>query len=187
MAWAYWVLAFALVTAAVTDICTKKIPNYVTYTTAAVGLVGHALLGGPWGDPHGSLGLSGSLIGLAAGFVPMLLVWKMGGIGGGDAKMMGVVGALAGWKFVLPALACTLLVALLMALAVMVRRRIALATLGRVWRFLLLSLTPGKPADPSMPDSPTIAFGVAICVGSAMAMADRLLLGGRMIAHWVGT
>lgn len=187
MAWAYWVLAFALVTAAVVDICTKKIPNYVTYSTAAAGLIGHALTGGLWGgDPHSSLGFMGALIGLAAGYIPMLLVNLMGGIGGGDAKMMGAVGALAGWKFILPALACTLLVALVMALAVMAVKRITVATLGRVWRFLILAMTPGKGINPATPESPTIAFGVAICIGSAMALADRVWFGGRFIAHFVG-
>jgi hypothetical protein len=62
----------------------------------------------------------------------------------------------------------------------MVRYRITLRTLGRVWRFLMLAITPGKvdgPADPAGADSPKIAFGLALCIGAAIELIDVCLDG----------
>jgi hypothetical protein len=67
--------------------------------------------------------------------------------------------------------------AAVMALVVMVRRRIVLDTLGRIGRFLVLSFSPHKPPDPSTAQSPKIPFGVALCIGAAVALADALLRG----------
>ena len=73
------------------------------------------------------------------------------------------------------------LVAAAMAIFVMIRRRIAMATLSRIWRFLYLSFTPGKGAGPSGPESPTVAFGLALCMGSVAALAELFLCKGRLL------
>lgn len=180
MLWAYCVLVVVLVAAAITDLRTGRILNIVTYPAIAAGLVGHTLGGGIFGDEK-SIGLAGSAGGLAVGFLPLLVAWLAGGIGGGDAKLMGAVGALAGVSLALSAMVYGLLVAAAMAIFVMIRRRIAMATLSRIWRFLYLSFTPGKGAEPSGPESPTVAFGLALCMGSAAALAELFLRKGRLL------
>jgi len=181
MLWAYCVLAVVLVAAAVTDVRSGKILNVVTYPAIAAGLIGHTLVGGLAGD-DGALGLVGSAGGFAVGFLPLMIAWLAGGIGAGDAKLMGAVGALTGVEFVLSAMFYGLLVAGLMAVFVMVRRRITVATLGRIWRFLYLSLTPtGKAAAPSTPASPRIALGLALCIGSAVALVQVLVHGAGLL------
>ncbi len=172
------VLAIALVIAAVTDILRQKVYNWTTYPAIAIGLIWHALAGGLVGDAA-QLGLGGSLLGLAAGFLPMLVFWLAGGIGGGDAKLMGAVGALAGWRFALSAMFYGFLIAAVMAMAVMIRRRILKRTLGRIWRVLYLALTPSRPAGPTTEESPKIAFGLALCIGSALALVELAVRGGR--------
>ncbi len=179
MLWAYCVLVVVLVAAAITDVRSGKILNVVTYPAIAVGLVGHTLAGGLFGGEK-AIGLAGSVVGFAAGFVPLLLVWMAGGIGGGDAKLMGAVGALTGWSFTLSAMLYGLVAVAVMAIFVMIRRRIAMATLGRIWRFLYLSFTPGKGAGPSGPESPTVAFGLGLWIGSAAALVE-LLWKGRLL------
>lgn len=174
--WAYAALGVVLVAAAVTDILAGKIYNKVTYPAAVAALVFHTVIGGLTGG-HGSMGLSGALLGLAVGSFPLFIGWRMGGIGGGDAKLMGVVGAFAGWRFALAALFWGFAVAMVMALVVMLRRRITRRTMGRIWRFLLLTFTACKPGDPATPDSPKIAFGLALCIGSGIQLVDSLLGG----------
>ena len=177
--WPIAVLGVALVVAAVTDIRSGKIPNYVTYPAVLIGLAGHTLLGGLWGAPDGdALGLMGALTGLAVGFVPLLLAWLTGGIGGGDAKLMAAVGTLTGWRFALAAMLYGFIVAAMMAIVVMIHRRVAKDTFKRVWRFVALALFyKARPGDPSTKDSPKIAFGVALCIGSAFAVLEWLLRG----------
>lgn len=188
MLWAYCVLAVVLVAAAITDVRSGKIFNMVTYPAIAVGLVGHTIAGGFAGHSlaggifggEKAIGLAGSVVGFAVGFVPLLVAWMAGGVGGGDAKLMGAVGALTGWSFTLSAMVYGLLVVAVMAIFVMIRRRIAMATLGRIWRFLYLSFTPGKRAGPSGPESPTVPFGLALCIGSVAALVE-LLWKGRLL------
>ena len=176
--WAYGVLAVALVVSAVSDIRDGKIRNAVTYPAIVIGLLGHTLLGGLGGDDV-QLGLYGSLGGFAAGFVPLSAAWLAGGIGGGDAKLMGAVGALTGWRFVVAAMFYGFGIAAVMAVAVMLKRRIARKTLLRIWQWLYLLFTPAKAADPATEESPKIPFGLALCIGSAIALTD-VLIGGRI-------
>jgi len=175
-AWAPAILTVVLVAAAIADLRTGKVHNRLTYPAIAVGLIGHTLCG-LLADNEVSMGLYGSLAGLAVGFLPMLGVWMAGGIGGGDVKLMAAVGALSGWRFAVMALFYGLIVAAVMAFVVMIRRRIVGRTLGRILRFCLLLFTPTRPADPATPESPTVPFGFALCIGSALALAELLIFG----------
>lgn len=182
--WAYLVLAVILVLAAVSDIRTGRIRNYLTYSAILVGVIGHALL--PGKDFHGyDIGLTDSLMGFAAGFVPLFIAWRAGGIGGGDAKLMGAIGALSGWEFTLASMFYGFIIAGVMAAVVMMRRRIVKRTLGRVWRVLMLITLRTKPEDPATEDSPKIAFGVALCIGAALELLD-VLLGGPVTMRLFG-
>ncbi|HDZ22126.1 hypothetical protein LCGC14_0302310 [marine sediment metagenome] len=176
--WAYAVLAVTLIVAAVTDVRTGKIYNAVTYPAVVVGLVGHTLVAVFAGDGYeGVLGPAGALGGLAVGFLPLFVAWRAGGIGGGDAKLMAAVGALTGVNFAVTALAYGLVVAALMAVGVMIQRRVVRQTFGRIGRFLYIGMLRGKPADPATAESPKIAFGLALCIGSAGAMVELFVRG----------
>jgi prepilin peptidase CpaA len=174
--WAYGVLAVVLVVAAVVDVRRGKIPNAITYPAVAVALIGHMLLGA-WSGEGARLGLVQSLIGLAVGFGPLLVAWRLGGIGGGDAKLMAAVGALGGVNFAMSALFYGLAVAAVMAFGVMIHKRILRKTMGRIFRFVYLVLVRTKPGSPATPDSPLIPFGLALCIGSAAALVEFLVRG----------
>ena len=115
------ILLFALVlTATATDLARHKIYNWTTYTgmLAALGLsaVGSLLITGGWvGDEQlrrivGWIPLSESLLGLAACGLLMLVCFVLFQIGGGDVKLIAMLGAFLGpeqgieamlWTFVL--------------------------------------------------------------------------------------
>ena len=175
-------MVLLLAVAVVTDIRCGRILNAVTYPAIAVGLIGHTLMGGWAGcDVAGGhwFGLAGSIIGLAVGLLPLLVANLAGGIGGGDAKIMGAIGCLAGWQFAMDTLMFGLMAAVVMAVVVMLRRRILIQTLIRLARFFYLILTPSRPADPSTPQSPKIPFGVALCIGAAAALVNCVIPGLR--------
>ncbi len=187
--WAYGVLAVALAAAAIDDVCTGKIHNWITYPAILIGLVVPAiamLLEFFYGRSAGlRLGLGDALIGLLVGFVPMFVAWRVGGVGGGDAKLAGAIGVLAGWKFALATLFYGFAVAGVMALIVTLQRRILRRTIGRVWWFVVQAVLRNKPDDPSSEDSPTIAIGLALAIGGAIVMVDDLL-GGPMTVWLFG-
>ncbi len=180
--WPCGVMVITLLVAAVTDFRTGKIYNWLTYPAIAAGLVGHTLFGGLAGNQY-DIGLVGSAAGLAVGFIPMLLVWMAGGIGGGDAKLMAAIGALTGSAFAVSAMFYGFATAAVMALVVMIRHKLVKRTMGRVWRFIGLAMMRGKPADPASPDSRKIPFGIALCVGSAIALVEFFVTGKLLIEH----
>ncbi|MHC4481716.1 MAG: A24 family peptidase [Planctomycetota bacterium] len=184
--WAYYVLAIVLVAASYTDVRDGKIPYYITYPGVLVGLIGHAITGGLTGRGELAIGLSGSALGLAVGFLPWALVWQVGLIGGGDAKVMGAIGALSGWRFTLAATFYGFAAALVMAIIVMVARRITVRTLKRVWRTLVLVFTPGGEMKPVTEGSPTIPLGLAFCIGAAAALLEVMWRGpaAEKLALW---
>jgi prepilin peptidase CpaA len=186
--WAFCVLGVVLLVAAVTDVRTGKIYNWLTYPAVLIGLIGHGLCGylacGGWeGALYGSaaiydgnheltsppvMGLLSALGGLAVGFGPLLLAWMAGGIGGGDAKIMAAVGALAGWRFAMASMFCGFAVAIVMGLFILFRRQLMKETLTRMGRFVVLWLFKSQPGSPHGENSPTIPFGTALCIGSAL-------------------
>jgi prepilin peptidase CpaA len=174
--WSLGVLAVVLVVAAVVDVWKGKIYNVITLPAIAVGLIGHAMVGGVTGSER-EMGLAASAAGLATGFLPLMVAWMAGGIGGGDAKLMAAVGALAGWRFALATMFYGFLIAALMAIIVMLKRRIAKRTMARIFRFLYLVFTPARPADPVTDESPKIPFGLALCIGAAAALVLECLRG----------
>ncbi len=188
--WGWWsvcVLAGTLLAASVTDVRSGTIPNWITYPGAAIGLVGHTVAGGLFGDVPWALGLGPAAAGLAVGFLPLMLAWMAGGIGGGDAKVMGAVGALAGWRFTLTALLYGLAVGAVMALGIAIYRGVLGRTLRRIGRFVVLLMTPGGPVDPATEDSPRVPLGLAMCIGAALVLADAILRGPvakRFLVGW---
>ena len=176
--WAYPLLAAALAVAATTDLRRHKIYNWTTYPAILVGLVGHALVGWLAKDPR-AMGLGGALAGLGIGMGPLALAWLVGGMNAGDIKLMGAVGALAGWRFAVEAMFFGFVVAVIMAFVIMIRHRVLKETLGRIFRYLALSFTPAKPEIKSVsaPGSRKVPFGFALCLGALAALAEVLVRG----------
>jgi len=99
----YLSLVSSLIVITFIDLDFQIIPDGITLTGTAVGLLaGGFLLQDPFlrGEP---LGVTASLIGAAGGFSAYYLIAlaSRGGMGGGDIKLMAMVGALMGWKSVL--------------------------------------------------------------------------------------
>lgn len=81
----------ASLAAAVIDLRTRKIPNWLTLPLAVAGLFCAGLLCG-WS------GLSDSLAGFFVLLLPYFILFALKGSGAGDAKMMGAVGAWLGLR-----------------------------------------------------------------------------------------
>ncbi len=100
---AYFIFCSVLVVITFIDLDFQIIPDRITLPGIGIGLIAGAFL---MPDPfvrYALLGLKASIIGFLAGggLFYAIAVLSRGGMGGGDIKMMAMVGALMGWKSVL--------------------------------------------------------------------------------------
>jgi prepilin peptidase CpaA len=157
--------ALAVTTLAVIwDLAERRIPNAITVAAMLGGLVGHALTGGIGGVGWSAGGL---VVGLALLLVPAL----MGGMGGGDLKLMGALGALVGARQVFDIALLSGVAGGVLALAEALRRGVLKTALGRA-AALCLPWRTGSKAGTSATGSGTVGelgsipYGVAIGVGT---------------------
>lgn len=169
-------LSIVLVTSAATDLRTGKVYNIVTYPAILLGLALGAIQGamlGTWGGGWIG-GLSASMLGLAAGFFPFLLIFAAGGLGGGDVKLMAAVGAISGrWECVLSTAVYALALGALFSVAIIIRRGLVRQTAQRLFGAVLSAGARVAPEFP--PDSPRIPFALAIAIGGIVAGLEVLI------------
>lgn len=152
-------LGAMLVATAYTELKDGRIPNWITVPGLAIGLVTGYLPGG--------ISLSQSLTGLGVGGGFLFLFYMFGGMGGGDVKLMGAVGALVGYPMVLTVLTFTAFLGGFLAIGVLIWNRRALR---RVLRFLVRSSPEGHDeieaeAGQDGAEKPSVPYGLAIIGG----------------------
>jgi prepilin peptidase CpaA len=152
-----------VLTAAIIDVRTHRIPNILTFGSAAAALVYHA-----WAAGIPGLGVSagGWAVGVAL-FLPMFL---LRGMGGGDVKLLGAVGAWLGPMAVLYAGLYSVLAGGVLALVVGGMHGYLRKAFANIWGLLGLWRTAGIQPLPGLTieDSvgPRLAYGVAIAAGT---------------------
>ncbi|MCC6861861.1 MAG: prepilin peptidase [Bryobacterales bacterium] len=144
-----WIGLAAGVAALAEDLGRRRISNWTSGGAVAGGLAWHGL---EWGWK----GAAASLAGAAAGFGVFLIFHLLGGMGGGDIKLMAGFGALLGVRGVMEA-------ALLAAIAggLLASGWLAAARLRRLWK--------GRPATAPA----AIPYAPAIVAGAWLALLAR--------------
>ena len=100
------------------DLKWRKIPNWLTVSTFAAGLLFYV-------TSKGFAGLGFAFGGFAAGFLPLLVLWLIGGGGGGDVKLMGALGTWLGGPVTLIVFFGSAIVALVMMISLLAWRSVA--------------------------------------------------------------
>jgi prepilin peptidase CpaA len=137
----------------------RRIPNWLTVSAFALGLAINGLLSG-WGGVLA--GLEGAGIGLGLLFIPVVLR----GVGAGDWKLMGALGACLGpWPLV-TVLFVSILIAGIMAVVEITRKRRVRKTLSNLGVLVRAFVTFGMGAKEALvsldnPDALRLPFGVA--------------------------
>jgi len=130
--------------AAFLDAGWKRLPNWLTVPACLLGVAFHAVIGGMRQGPPGILkGLLFSLGGFAIGFVVLLVLWLIGGGGGGDVKFMGALGAWLGPTRTLAVLVVTLVLVIFGSLLSLAWKAMSLGV-GRTKRQYLTLNREGK-------------------------------------------
>ena len=163
--------ASILLVAAVWDIRFKRIPNWLTFPSMIVAVSYYVTVGG-------LEGLLFSLQGAAVGMAILIIPYFMRGMGAGDVKLVGVVGAFLGVGKVILALLWTALVGGLYAIVLL----IYCVYLKRTPRPHLSAAYPYKVFEDVLPRSdatakrPSLCYGVAIAIGTVLSMTVRIPL-----------
>lgn len=141
----------------------RRIPNWLTVPALLAGLGMNLIVSGTSG---GLRSLEG------AGSVMMLLlpVVLLRGLGGGDWKLMGALGAWLGPTRVIVVLLVTILVSGLLAVIQVIRKRQFLQTLRNMWEllrgFFIFGLQPHPVISLENPAALSLPFGVAAALAT---------------------
>jgi len=162
--------------AVVTAVCagawdwrTHRIPNWLTVSGLVAGVALNTIL-------FGWLGLKAALLGAALGLGLLLPFVLVRGLGAGDWKLAGALGACLGPRQLIAVLVGTILLAGIMALVVVVWKGRLRQTLWNIVRMLAAFLSlrmPGTEMTLDNPQSTKIPFGVAMAAAVLLCGAGR--------------
>lgn len=171
-------LIVLITSSAYLDLRSKRIPNYLTLTGIILGIIINIY-------SNGRQGLVFSLFGTFIGLLMLLIPFILGGMGGGDVKLMAAIGALKGWRFVLLTTIYSGLVGGIIIIIIIIKQKKLLITLKRVLAIILKPLMfvltftfenkKLKQFNSWLLDSQIdwekqyIPYGVAIGIGAIMA------------------
>ena len=158
--------------AAVIDGWKLKVPNWITFPFAISGLIYHFAT-------DGFAGLTGSLIGCAAGLGLLLIPYIIGGMGAGDVKLFAGVGAWMGASITFGAFLVSTVVGGVLALAMIAFRSLH----GRDWsvvskhleRFQMVATELMTIRDPNhlaelaaarKPTAMLLPYGIPLAIGT---------------------
>jgi len=171
----FWLTLAVCAFAALSDVKTGLIPNWLTFGAAALGLVGHFLYGSLAIDGRaGLLEAAASVAGLVlCALAPGVMYWK-GALGGGDLKLFAAIGALCQPMIGIEVQMYAFVIAAIFAPA-------RLAYQGRLLRVVAgtfaVALNPFLPRSRrrSLPPEALTSFrlGPAIFAGAALSVALR--------------
>ncbi|KMW45256.1 prepilin peptidase [Ralstonia insidiosa] len=164
-------VAALVMTAAVWDVRTRRVPNWLVISGLAFALLTQCL-------EHGVLAGSWTwLLGTATGLGLFLGIYLLGGMGAGDVKLMGAVGAFMAPTGVLHVTLVSFIVGGALALTMMLIRGNAHRMFANVSALLLSLPFGGKTtaAGHDKKDKTTqLPYAVAIAIGTLLVMEGVL-------------
>lgn len=155
-------------TAGITDLRYRKIPNWLTYPAIPLAIFLHWIIAGR----HAALlSLAGAAIGLGV-LLPFVL---LGGLGGGDWKLTGALGAFFEPRRLVPVLVLTLIINGIMALALVLWKKRVGQTARNVGRITTAMFNLRAPADLSIdnPETEKVPFGIAAAIATLLYTAAQ--------------
>ncbi len=153
------------------DVRSARIPNWLTYSSLLTALVLRVALLGLSGLKSGAIGM------LVAGGL-FLLLFLLGGMGGGDMKLMAAVGAWVGSTQVMTLILAAGLAGGVLAIGRIIFRNVMSQTLRNTMQLIYYRLTSGLHPHPELnvqsPGSQRVPFGLAIAVGALSCAGNAI-------------
>jgi prepilin peptidase CpaA len=148
--------------AAIFDIRTHRIPNLLTFPAIFLAMCYYTV-------EHGWAGFLFSAGGLGIGIALLLLPYLMGGMGAGDAKLMGAIGACLGAERTLVAFLFIASIGCVYALGVIILQRHRFkGYFKQLWLTAQAFMLTRKyvPVESATQAYPKVYYGIAIAVGA---------------------
>ncbi|RJR32984.1 MAG: prepilin peptidase [Desulfobacteraceae bacterium] len=149
--------------AAFCDLKTGRIPNLLTFPMMLIGVAYHT-------SSAGLQGLGFSSGGLLLGIAILLVLYLIGGMGAGDAKLLGAVGSMVGSKGVVIAAVFSMLLGFFYALFIlMMNLDYARSLLRRLWTIIKTFLLTAQFVylPPKCDEKqPTLRYALPIALGT---------------------
>ena len=171
---AFVCLCLVLVSAAIWDFRTQKIPNWITYSGILFGLAYWSIADGL--SPNGTAidGLSRAFTAFLVGVLPAGLAFFLKCCGAGDAKLIGAIGALSGsLECLLRSVILGVFFLFIWAIVMMIQKGIVKKTVSRIVGAGLMAAANVKPDLEN--DVNRIPVAVPIGMGGVIAGAEVLL------------
>jgi len=171
--WPAWIVAVTLVVAAVIDGYELRVPNWITFPMIISGWV-YSTAFSPYA---GWEGLWLSLVGTAVGVALLLPAYAVGGMGAGDVKLLGGVGAWMWGTTTLYSFAVSALVGGVIAVAMVLYRGAWQKHKNQFWSILNEIATvkdPEKLAEIAAERKPRmflLPYGIPIAIGTVSYLA----------------
>lgn len=162
-------MAFA-VTAGISDLRSRRIPNWLTVPGLLVGIAANAAASG-WS------GVKTSLLGAGLGLLLLLPFVLIRSLGAGDWKLAGALGAFVGPGVLVDLLMVSVFMAGIMALALVIYKRRfkeTLRNIGRLLTSIFAFRMPGPEVSLDNPQSLKIPYGVALALTTLLFGIGRV-------------
>ena len=165
----YVVLGVAMM-ACVTDIRSRRIPNILTVSAAVAAIGFHVATAG-------TSGLFFALSGWVVGLLLFLPFFALGGMGGGDVKLLAALGAWVGPGDVFALAVYASIAGGVLGLAVALSRNYLGTALRNIWTMLVSWWLMGPRPVPSMTladsKAPRLAYAIPMMIGTVVTLWRR--------------
>jgi prepilin peptidase CpaA len=162
----YVVLCVAVI-ACVTDVRSRRIPNLLTFGAAAAAVLFHVL----------TTGVSGLLVALSGWTVGLLLFlpfFLLGGMGGGDVKLLAALGAWMGPGDAVMLAIYSSLAGGVLGVWVALSRNYLRTALRNLWTMLVSWCLLGPKPVPAMTladsKAPRLAYAIPVMIGTVVTL-----------------
>lgn len=158
-------LVAAVLAAAILDYRFRKVPNFLTFPVILGGIAIGILQGG-------FMGYSASTLGLFLGIALLSVPYVMGGIGAGDVKLLGAIGAVKGPSFVFTAFLAAAIIGGVMAVFRMafIIKGSDMMILGQSVRTAYYTGSLSAIDIPEYARKESLPYAVAISAGAVVAL-----------------
>ncbi len=169
------ILSIMVLLALIMDFRFQKIPNYITFSGTIIGIILYIIT-------DGFSGLANGILGMIVGIALLLIPFAMRGIGGGDVKLLGAIGAFKGVLFVFNTFLASAIFGGIIALAIIVYKGKIIETLKwcfkALYKIFAFLITKGRM---NIPLGGFPAKGINYPYGLAIALGAFLILGLEVI------